>query len=74
MKIRGPGDLLGTKQSGVIDFKLADLTDDVKIFDLAKKEVNRIIEIDPKLNLNNNIPIKEELLEFHQNKSWSNIG
>ena len=74
LKIRGPGDLLGTKQSGVIDFKLADLTDDVKIFDLAKKEVNRIIEIDPKLKLNNNIPIKEELLEFHQNKSWSNIG
>ena len=35
--IRGPGDLLGTKQSGVIDFKLADLTDDVKIFDLVKK-------------------------------------
>ena len=74
LKLRGPGDLLGTKQSGVIDFKLADLTDDVKIFDLAKKEVKRIIEIDPKLKLNNNILIKEELLEFHHNKSWSNIG
>ena len=47
---------------------------DVKIFDLAKKEVKRIIEIDPKLKLNNNILIKEELLEFHHNKSWSNIG
>ena len=74
LKLRGPGDLLGTKQSGLIDFKLADLTDDVKIFDLAKKEVKRIIEIDPKLKLNNNILIKEELLEFHHNKSWSNIG
>ena len=74
LKLRGPGDLLGTKQSGIIDFKLADLTDDVKIFDLAKKEVKRIIEIDPKLKLNNNTLIKEELLEFHHNKSWSNIG
>ena len=74
LKLRGPGDLLGTKQSGVIDFKIADLTNDVKIFDLAKKEVKRIIEIDPKLKFKDNILIKEELLEFHHNKSWSNIG
>ncbi len=74
LKLRGPGDILGTQQSGVVDFKIADLTNDLKIFDLAKKEVKKLISNDPKLKNPNNITIRQELLEFYNNKSWSSIG
>ena len=74
LKLRGPGDILGTQQSGVVDFKIADLTNDLKIFDLAKKEVKKLISNDPKLKHSNNITIRQELLEFYNNKSWSSIG
>jgi ATP-dependent DNA helicase RecG len=74
LKLRGPGDILGTQQSGVIDFKIADLTNDLKIFDLAKKEVKKLISSDPKLKHSNNITIRQELIEFYNNKSWSSIG
>ena len=74
LKLRGPGDILGTQQSGVVDFKIADLTNDLKIFDLAKKEVKKLISNDPKLKHPNNITIRQELLEFYNNKSWSSIG
>ena len=74
LKLRGPGDILGTQQSGVVDFKIADLTNDLKIFDLAKKEVKNLISSDPKLKHSNNITIRQELIEFYNNKSWSSIG
>ena len=74
LKLRGPGDILGTQQSGVVNFKIADLTNDLKIFDLAKKEVKKLISNDPKLKHPNNITIRQELLEFYNNKSWSSIG
>ena len=74
LKLRGPGDILGTKQSGVVDFKIADLTNDLKIFDLAKKEVEKLINTDQKLNHSNNKAIRQELVEFYNNKSWSSIG
>ena len=74
LKLRGPGDILGTQQSGVVDFKIADLTNDLKIFDLAKKEVKKLISNDPKLKHPNNLTIRQELLEFYNNKSWSSIG
>ena len=41
---------------------------------LKHDRIKAIYRDEKKLKLNNNILIKEELLEFHHNKSWSNIG
>lgn len=47
MKLRGPGDVFGIKQSGVPDLKYTDLAEDVEILAAAKEEAFAIIERDP---------------------------
>ncbi len=49
LNLRGPGDVLGTRQSGLPDFKFIELTNDVVIIQYARKEAFAIIEEDPKL-------------------------
>ena len=71
LKLRGPGDLFGIRQSGVLDFKLADIFQDAKILQRASEVADELIKNDPKLekeenqNLKNylNFYIKEGLLE-----------
>lgn len=49
LKIRGPGEFLGTRQSGLPDLKLADLVLDAEILDLARKKAIYLIKEDPTL-------------------------
>ena len=57
---RGPGEVCGTHQHGVTDFRIADLVRDFKILKLAKKEANDLISKDP--DLNSEPQLKKELL------------
>ena len=50
LKLRGPGDFLGTKQSGLPEFRYADIVDDRLILEQAKSDAWKIISRDPKLN------------------------
>lgn len=50
LNLRGPGNLMGTQQSGVLNFAIADLVKDGKIMNLAREEAWRILQIDPELN------------------------
>jgi ATP-dependent DNA helicase RecG len=43
LELRGPGDFLGVKQSGLPDFKLADLAEDARILEVARKDAARIV-------------------------------
>ena len=49
LKLRGPGDFFGTKQSGSPTFRLADLSRDAKLLELAREEAHRLFARDPKL-------------------------
>lgn len=49
LKIRGPGEFIGTRQSGLPDFRVANLMRDAKILADARKEAFSIIEEDPEL-------------------------
>ena len=49
LKIRGPGDFLGTKQSGLPDLKLSDLLRDSAVLEVARNKANKIIKEDPYL-------------------------
>ena len=64
LNIRGPGDILGTKQTGIPSFKLADLIQDEKVLILARKVAKKILADDPHLANNDNRMIKEELSLF----------
>lgn len=50
LKLRGPGDFLGTKQSGLPDFKVADIVEDQFILAQAKEKAKQLIEKDADLN------------------------
>lgn len=74
LKLRGPGDVLGTKQSGVLDFKIADIIEDESILFSVSNEADLLIKKDPKLNLNENYNIRSFILNNPINKSWNEIG
>ena len=65
LKLRGPGDFLGTKQSGSPAFRLADLVRDREIFELARTEAQRILEADPELAAGENAGIRKFLFRAH---------
>jgi ATP-dependent DNA helicase RecG len=49
LKLRGPGDFFGTKQSGSPTFRLADLSRDARLLELAREEAHRVYDKDPSL-------------------------
>ena len=62
MRFRGPGQVLGTKQSGLPDFALASLADDADVLEIARKEARIILDSDPLLSNNSmlRLSIKEQ--------------
>jgi ATP-dependent DNA helicase RecG len=74
LKLRGPGDILGTRQSGDLDLKIADLVKDSKIFDNALSDVKELLKEDPLLLKNTNQNIKNYIINNTLNKSWNLIG
>ncbi|MFL2612299.1 MAG: helicase-related protein [Flavobacteriaceae bacterium] len=74
LKLRGPGDVLGTRQSGDLDFKLGDIVNDVDIFNNAFHEVKKLLSTDPDLITISNNNIKLYLVNNSNNKSWNIIG
>ncbi|MFP4382879.1 MAG: helicase-related protein, partial [Spirochaetia bacterium] len=61
LKIRGPGDLSGIRQSGYLELKIADLSRDMGIMTEARKEVFGILERDPDLLERDNRPLARVL-------------
>ncbi|MEW6683545.1 MAG: ATP-dependent DNA helicase RecG [Nitrospirota bacterium] len=51
LEMRGPGEFLGTRQSGVPDLKVAKLTRDARLVDLARREAFAVLDTDPTLSL-----------------------
>lgn len=61
LKLRGPGELRGTRQSGYPELKLGDLAEDTGIIEQARALAKRILELDPDLSLPQHQALKEEL-------------
>ncbi len=62
LAIRGPGDFLGNKQSGLPDFKIADITSDIDIFKIAMDEAEAVFTNDPDLVMPENQNVKKAFL------------
>ena len=64
LRLRGPGDLQGTRQSGELDFKLADLAKDEKLVVFTRNLAKEILEEDPDLQLPKNHSMGKYLREI----------
>ncbi|MDG2108534.1 MAG: ATP-dependent DNA helicase RecG [Flavobacteriaceae bacterium] len=75
LKLRGPGNLMGTQQSGLLKFKIADLIKDHPLLKAAREETMRILELDPSLKIADHQCIKKTLagLKFDSN-IWNFIS
>jgi len=75
LKLRGPGDIEGTQQSGILDLKLADIVKDEKILKSAHNIVLEILNDDPLLEKEkNNLLAYQLLLHQRKNKYWGLIS
>jgi ATP-dependent DNA helicase RecG len=74
LEIRGPGDIEGTRQSGVLNFKLASIVQDKTMLEVAKDIVNDMLEKDPDLNMAENLPVKQHLQTHRAKTVWSKIS
>ncbi len=63
LMIRGPGEVVGTKQSGFLKLKFASLTSNIELLTTVKKEVEQIVEEDEGLLLLKHAPIRKVLIE-----------
>lgn len=75
LKLRGPGDLMGTQQSGVLDLKLADLAKDQQILQLARDAASVILKDDPALEKPENKLVNIAFANFMKARpNWSRIS
>lgn len=74
LKIRGPGDLEGTQQSGLIQLKIADIVQDQKILFAARSLAEAILKKDPELQHPFNSLLKEHLIHIEAHRNLSKIS
>jgi ATP-dependent DNA helicase RecG len=75
MELRGPGDIMGTQQSGILDLKIADLTKDGPLVALAREKAREILMKDAGLNLKEHFGIRSKIVKILSDKpNWSKIS
>ena len=73
LKLRGPGDLFGIRQSGLLEFKLGDIYQDADILKAASETAARILELDRDLSLEQNEILRKKLTEYMK-EDLQNLG
>jgi ATP-dependent DNA helicase RecG len=74
LEIRGPGDIEGTRQSGLLNFKLANIVQDRYWLELARDRATEVLEKDPDLVMEENKALKAFLQSQHGKTAWSKIS
>lgn len=75
LKLRGPGDLMGTQQSGVLDLLISDLAKDAPILQEARAAAQRLLQEDPLLEQSQNQNIHRHIQSLSINTvNWSRIS
>lgn len=75
LHLRGPGDLEGTVQSGILDLKIADIVKDEKLLHYARTVAIQLLEKDPNLTNTENAMIAKRLNELNKETgNWSRIS
>ncbi len=74
LELRGPGELDGTKQSGILDLKLSDIRRDESILIAARSEAQHWLDFDELLVSAESEPIRRELQKIPHRTIWSKIS
>lgn len=75
LALRGPGDFLGTQQSGTIKLRLADIVRDEPILAQAADDATQLISLDPQLRSKEHLATRQELLRiYQQHESYLEVG
>ncbi len=69
LKIRGPGELIGTRQSGNLDFKIADLIQDGKMLEVARQAALQVLKKDPHLKFKEHQKLLQKIEVFSSKES-----
>jgi len=74
LRLRGPGDLEGTQQSGVVNLRLADLVQDGNILEAARKSAQSLLDNDPSLSNAGHYELSKYIGQISKEKIWSKIS
>lgn len=74
LELRGPGDIEGTKQSGMLNFKLASIVNDRALLELARHHAEEIMDKDSDLAQPENQPLKNWLVSQKGKTAWTRIS
>ena len=75
LRLRGPGDMMGTQQSGVLDLKIANIVKDKDILSLARHWAKKVLVADPKLVDVKHQPIAQTYIKMGKYKNiWNYIS
>jgi ATP-dependent DNA helicase RecG len=75
LQLRGPGDIEGTQQSGILDLKIADIIQDERLLKFARNKAQDIINEDPELKLDKNAKLNHHLNALNKYKeNWGLIS
>jgi ATP-dependent DNA helicase RecG len=74
LELRGPGDIEGTRQSGALNLKLADLLQDRQLLETARNFALELLDKDPELASHENSSVKDYLRSISGKTPWSKIS
>ena len=74
LRLRGPGDLQGLQQSGMLDLKLADLVDDEPLVCATRDEIHDLLEADPDLQLPDHQALRRHIDQNSTQPHWDKIS
>jgi ATP-dependent DNA helicase RecG len=75
LQLRGPGDTMGTQQSGMLDLKIADLSKDAQIVVMAREQSRKLLLADPDLTFPEHASLNLILREaLHSRPNWGRIA
>lgn len=69
LKLRGPGDLFGIRQSGDMEFRIGDIYNDSTILKEASEAAEEILSLDPELDLEQHRSLRERMENYGQNET-----
>ena len=74
LELRGPGDIEGTRQSGALNFKIANIVNDRGLLELAREEAEKTVTEDINLDLAKNLQLNQFLRMQKGKNGWSKIS
>ena len=75
LKLRGPGELLGTAQSGELSLAVADLFKDAELLAFARADADELLQADAKLQAPGHKPLRERLISLYQSRwNWIDLA